>query len=261
MSASASELFQSRMQVLDLYKPTCVFLYMVSGAADENDATGAAIAASPSSYGYAFRRQCEIVERINDDTWKVAVKYDVQPEDWSPAEISFDSTGGTAHITQAVAQINAYALVGTPADLYGTIGYDGDKVNGCDVVTPVWKRTELWYFADADLLESAWFNATGKVNSDSFRGYAPGELLFEGVTGNKRSPQAPYALTFKFAASPNQTGLTVGGITGIDKDGWDLLDVFYGEVLDTPSHSKIKTPLQVTIQQVYETVAFSTLGI
>ena len=260
--AVASELFQSRMQVLDLYKPTCVFLYMVSGATDEVDATNAAIAAAPATYGSTFQRQCEILERINDDTWRIAVKYDVQPEDWSPAEIGFDSTGGTAHITQDIAQIGVYPAGAAP-DVKGAIGYDGDKVNGIDIVSPVWKYSELHYMSDADEAagESYWYDATGKVNSDSFRGYAPGELLFEGVTGNKRSPTAPYALTFKFSASPNQTGLVIGSITGIAKKGWEVLDVFYADLIDGTTNARIKVPKYVTVHQVYETVLFSTLGI
>lgn len=260
--AVVSELFQSRMQVTDVYKPTCTFLYMVSGASDEDDVNASVISVAPSTYGNAFLRQVEIIERINDDTWKVACRYDVQPEDWSPAEISFDSTGATAHISQAISTIHTYVAGGAPAaDLQGAIGYDGDRVNGVDIITPGWKRNEIWYFAAADLMESDWYNATGKVNSTDFRGYAAGELLFNGVSGNQRSPTAPYALTFSFSASPNQTGLTVGSITGISKKGWELLDIFYTNSVDGTSFSRIKVPYQVAVQKVYDEYDFTTLGI
>ena len=56
------------------------------------------------------------------------------------------------------------------------------------------------------------------------------ECLFLGAAGSKRGADDPSSLklrragweiTYRFAASPNRTGITVGEITGIAKKGWE----------------------------------------
>jgi hypothetical protein len=60
------------------------------------------------------------------------------------------------------------------------------------------------------------FALTGRVNNSAFKGFAAGECLFLGAAGTKRA-SGDWEITFRFAASPNVTGLTIGDITGIDK--------------------------------------------
>jgi len=47
-------------------------------------------------------------------------------------------------------------------------------------------------------------------------------VLFLGATGSERGegPDDDWEITFRFAANPNQTGLSVGSISGISKKGW-----------------------------------------
>ncbi len=54
--------------------------------------------------------------------------------------------------------------------------------------------------------KSTLFFLTACVNSDGFKGFAPGEVLFLGASGTQRG-QEDWEITFKFAASPNATGL------------------------------------------------------
>ncbi len=98
------------------------------------------------------------------------------------------------------------------------------------------------------------------VNSDNFEGYQPGEVLFMGASGQKRG-DTRWEVTFKFAASPNRTGIVAGSSSGIAKNGWDYLWVQYGEDVDNAVKVRIKKPVAVFIEEVYNSAPFSILGI
>ncbi len=98
------------------------------------------------------------------------------------------------------------------------------------------------------------------VNSIAWRGFAIGEVLFEGASGSKRN-QDDWELTFKFAASPNAGGLAIGDITGIVKRGWDYLWVRYADQVDSSAEALVKRPLAVYVEQVYKYTDFTNLGL
>ncbi len=85
-----------------------------------------------------------------------------------------------------------------------------------------------------------------------------GEVLFLGASGSKRGKE-DWEITFKFAASPNITGLTVGPITGIAKRGWDYLWVRYLD--DEDSFQIIRRPVAAYVERVYEFGNFADIGI
>ena len=69
-------------------------------------------------------------------------------------------------------------------------------------------------------------------------------------------------LTFKFSASPNVSGATVAGITGVSKLGWEYLWILRKDVPDTVAYwGLIPTPLAVVVNQMYPYVPFAGLGI
>jgi hypothetical protein len=70
-----------------------------------------------------------------------------------------------------------------------------------------------------------------------------------------------WEITFRFAASPNQTGLSVGSITGINKKGWEYLWVRYADAEDTGSGAIIKKPIAAYVERVYDDANFGALGI
>ncbi|MFN8730574.1 MAG: hypothetical protein ACK5Z4_12025, partial [Planctomyces sp.] len=111
--------------------------------------------------------------------------------------------------------------------------------------------------------KGAIFSCTGKTNAGSFRGFAAGEVLFLGATGSKRGdgPDDNWEITFRFAASPNQTGLSVGSITGISKKGWEYLWVRYADAEDSGSGAIIKKPIAAYVERVYDQANFGALGI
>lgn len=101
------------------------------------------------------------------------------------------------------------------------------------------------------------FNLTGKVNNASFKGLAAGECLFLGASGAKRGSD-DWEITFRFAGSPNRTGITVGGIS---KKGWEYLWVRYADVEDTASNTLVKRLVAAYVEKVYEEGNFAALGI
>ncbi len=96
------------------------------------------------------------------------------------------------------------------------------------------------------------------MNNAAFKGFAVGEVLFLGASGSQRGAD-DWEITYRFAASPNVTGLAVGPISGINKKGWEYLWVRYADAED--QNVLVKQPIAAYVEQVYELGNFSTLGI
>jgi len=104
------------------------------------------------------------------------------------------------------------------------------------------------------------FQLTGRVNTGAFKGFNAGEVLFLGASGSRRG-YGDWEITFRFAASPNVTNLTIGDITGINKKGWEYLWVRYADSEDTAAKALVKKPIAVYIERVYDDGNLSLLGI
>ena len=201
--------------------------------------------------------------------WDLEASY-VAPEvkPYSPpvtgsSSFSFDTSGGTQHITHALSHVHSYAPAGeTAPDYKGAIGVSENGVEGCDITVPVYAFSETHYLSDATVQahKAAYFSLTGKTNSAAFKGCAIGECLFLGARGSKRSG-GDWEITFSFAASPNKTDLTVGGITGIAKGGWDYLWVRYDDTVDSAAKKLVKEPIAVYVERVYDSGDLGGLGI
>lgn len=150
----------------------------------------------------------------------------------------------------------------------GTIGWDGQEVQGCDIITPVYNFAETHRLTDAVVTpayKATLFALTGKVNSDVFRGFQPGEALFLGASG-RRVTNNMWEIGYKFASQPNHSEdngnlITIGDITGIAKKGWEYLWVQYADDVDSTAKVMIRRPVAVYVEQVYYTTALAALGI
>ena len=249
------------------------FVYTLTGVADENSARILATNSTASTYGDLIRKSITL-EPVHVDTtdlaaciWEVTVQYGEQTEpEEGESSFSFDTGGGTQHITQSLGTVGRYAASGTAPDFGGAIGVTHDNVEGVDITIPVYNFSETHYLP-ASQVTSAYkgtlFNLTGKVNSGSFRGLAAGECLFLGASGSRRgtAPEDDWEITFKFAGSPNRSGITVGPISGISKKGWEYLWVRYADVEDAASNTLVKQPVAAYVEKVYEEGNFGALGI
>ena len=242
--------------------------YIVRGTADDLAARTAAQAASPATYD-TLPRQTIQIEPIGPQLWDVTVRYSQNASTGTstPSESSFtfETGGGTQHITQSLQTVQRRPAPGTTApDFGGAIGVTADGVEGVDITVPVYQFSETHYFTDAQVTASykgAIFSCTGKTNAGSFRGFAAGEVLFLGARGSKRGVNGDWEITYSFAASPNVVNGTIGGFTGINKDGWDYLWFLFEDKEDPNAEKVVRRPRAAYVEQIYRRGNFSGLGI
>jgi len=266
---TVTEKFESRKSTKG-DNPSAELVYTVRGTNDDLAARAQAETTSPATYD-AMPRQTVSVEPVGDELWEAVVRYGKNQAGSLPEPgdsiFSFDTGGGTQHITQSKDTVSTHAASGTTApDFQGAIGVTADGVEGVDITVPVYQFSETHYFPNSAVTgayKGALFSLTGKVNTGTFRGFAAGEVLFLGATGSKRGtgPDDDWEITFRFAASPNATGLSVGPINGISKKGWEYLWVRYADQEDTGSHAIVKRPVAAYVERVYDDGGFTALGI
>jgi len=249
--------------------------YLVFGAENEDAALAAARtkAASHTVTGMVLD-SIEVMERINGDTWKVKAVYEDEDngedDDGSEGEeettsFAFDTGGGTMHRNQSI-QTRAKFPSDAP-DFGGAIEVDNEgNVNGVDVTMPVLNFTETHTMAGSRVTTSykkTLAALTGTVNKSTFRGFASGEVLFLGASGQKRSkkPSAPWEITFRFAVSPNEASVKVGDLKVSNKFGWDYLWVRYADKVTENKKNVVKKPVAAYIEQVYPAGDFGNLGL
>jgi hypothetical protein len=249
------------------------FVYILRGVADEDSARVLAGSSTPATYGGLIRKTISLdpvhIDTANVDgcLWDVTVQFGrAEPAEAGESTFSFDTGGGTQHITQSLSTIGKYAASGTAPDFKGAIGVTHDNVEGVDITVPVYNFSETHYLPASQVTtayKGALFALTGKVNNAAFRGLAAGECLFLGASGSRRGtdPDDDWEINFKFAGSPNRTNIAVGPITVASKKGWEYLWVRYADAEDPASNTLVKQPVAAYVEKVYEDGSFSSLGI
>ncbi|MFN9916689.1 MAG: hypothetical protein ACK53L_29135, partial [Pirellulaceae bacterium] len=251
--ATIIERYDSREATEGIESPSVDLIYMVQGTEDDAAVRALVEATIPALYaGLVF--QTYHIAHQGGGVWEVSARYGKkEPKDTGDSSFSFDTGGGTTHVTQSLATIGSYAPPGrTAPNFQGAIGVTTDSVEGTDITVPIYNFTETHYIPIA-LVTGAYkatlFFLTGKVNAGAFKGFAPGEVLFLGASGSQRGEE-DWEITFRFAASPNVTGLAVGPITGIAKRGWEYLWVRYADAED--QHVLVKQPIAAYVEKVYD---------
>lgn len=221
-------------------------------------------------------RQNVHVEPIGPGLWDIVIRCNPNSSEKRTPEpppvvgdssYSFDTTGGTQHVSQSLATVAIYPRTGLAVapDYQGGIGVTDSGVEGTDIVVRQLAYQEEHQIAVATVaggLVAIIHSLTGTVNNAPFKGFAAGELLFLGASGSRRSTEDFWTITFKFAASRNVTSLAVGPtITVAAKKGWEYLWVGREETEDTGASMLVKRPLAAYVEKVYELADFSALGI
>jgi len=270
--------------------------YKVFGTADDTELhTAINTQISNSGYGWQYPGVSDAklwveqysVAYLGDNAWQVTINYEkagAEPSTNDPLKRSrsFDTTGGTQHIVQAVdgtvtfGSGNNVTVVTTSGEtkfppsaapsMSGAINVDDNGVNGVDIVVPQLQWQEQ-YDVPNSYVTNGYIRGvaamTGTVNNASFRGFAAGEILFSGCSGSQewddQKGRGPWSLTYRFVASPNVTNQTIGTISSINKRGHDYLWVKYETA--TSTNDIIKKPKYVYVDKVYRDGDFSQLGI
>lgn len=255
--------------------------YIVRGTTDEAAVKTAVEGIAPADVNGLLYDHAE-ADELSDGLWEgiaYYVPYQSKPPETGQDVFSFDTSGGTTHITQSKSTPHAYAASGTAPEFSGTIGATKDNVEGVDIVVPVFSFAITIYLSndevDGDYI-NALYNLTGQTNDDTYTitvGAVDGvggvtlefnecELLFKGATGSKRG-LGDWEINFKFDASPSVTGLTIGTLAGIDKKGWEYLWVAYqpGPVGTGANKLLVQQPQFAYVERVYDAGDYTVLGI
>lgn len=255
-------------------------MYTIRGTADDGEALVSLKATAPTNFR-GLVRQPPSVEPVYVDTttpdasiWTGTARYaprQYQTPETGDSSFSFDTGGGTQHITQSIATVARYPEPANPGDpvapdFKGAIGVTHDSVEGVDITVPVYNFSETHYLPASQVTseyKGALFGLTGRVNVGAFRGLAAGECLFLGASGSRRGtdPDDDWEISFRFAASPNRADFAIGDITGISKKGWEYLWVRYADAEDETAKAIVKRAVAAYVEKVYETGDFAGLGI
>jgi len=239
--------------------------YWVTGETDETVVLSTLTAALPIALGGLTRTNIRI-EPISDGAWDAEITYNLvsnaptaQP---GQPTFSFDTGGGTQHITQSLLTVSSTPAPGlTAPDFKGAIGVTKDSIEGVDIVVPVYQFTET-HVLKPELVDDTYkrllMTTTGRFNTDNFAGFLAGEVLFLGASGTQRG-DGDWEITFRFAASENADSLQVGDITVVSKFGWDYLWTRYEEAVDAASNTIVKRPVAAYVERVYNGATFANL--
>jgi len=277
MATSFTEKYDSRTITTgsDGAAESAEFVYILRGVSGESDARVLATNSTAAAYGALQRRQIEVkpihIDTTNADAciWDVTVQYGQrdprdEPEPGDPPVYSFDTTGGTQHITHSKGTIHAVAAKGFAPNFGRAIGVTQNSVEGVDITVPVFNFSETHYRSPevtTNAYRHAVFLLTGKVNSSPFKGFAAGEVLFLGASGSMRAGEN-WEINYRFAAMPNAVNLQIGDeITIPSKKGWDYLWVYYGDHVDENAKMLVQRPVAAYVVEVYDYADFSPLGI
>jgi len=174
--------------------------------------------------------------------------------------VSFSTTGATTHLNQSLLTRGIYAAPGAVAPVYhGAIGVSDSGVAGVDITVPAFEfsvRKKFEYVSTAYLL--AMVSMTGRTNSGPWSIFGSGEALFLGGEGGEDENNW-VDVTYHFAARPNESSMSLGGITGISKEGWDYLWVKHGEKV--VGDRVLQIPEAAYVEKVYPSGNFNVLGI
>jgi len=257
-------------------------VYVLTGTSSDLTAQAVLLSSTAESYG-DFIRQTPIdmtavfVDTATDDgIWECTVRY-VKKENATASEIgsqtvAYDTTGGTQHVTQSLQTVGKYPS-GTAPDYQGAVGVNRQggslSVEGVDVGVATFHFTVTRVFAAGEqpsmgVIHSLTYKTNGAEFTvvDTQRGdsitLAAGECLFlgAGAAGGIRS-DGGVEIAFHFDALPNKTGLSVGGIGGIDKKGFEYLWAAYEE--KESGTRLVKQPFAAYVEKVYEEGDFAAL--
>ena len=205
---------------------SCEIEYLVLCPDSKMDAIKAVIEESDRTYEGLARTEIRF-DGWENDSARLSVIYAKEdasfPSDESSCQMDFDCSGGTRHVTQAIEQIRVFkdGNSGTfEDDANGMIGWNGKtgqeaEFAGVDVPCADMRITFKKPMAYSTLTSTAYMKKlgrlTGRVNSSTFKGWEPGELMFLGANFTAKRGEEDLIVSFNFRAMPNEDDAKVAG--------------------------------------------------
>jgi hypothetical protein len=298
VSFTLRELFVGRAGDDQSYEVHYLMLGTRGNADDQNDANAKAFALANTPATWAgvtatLQRQNDqirtqpIVGREWD--WGLVVRYakpSYSPFNTGDSAFSFDTSGGSQRVTQAIETIGRHVATGfSVRDYKGAIGVNKDGTpEGVDIPAGGFAFTKTKFVSSATMnstYASLLRTLSGMVNSTPVTvaidpnnpgvtiTFAAGELLYDYTDGGKRKNQGDWEITFHCRASANKTGIQIPAtgtaiISGITKDGWDYLWVKYEATSATDGAGGsfcFDAPKQANVERVIARADLTVLNI
>ena len=213
------------------------------------------------------------IKTLGPGLWDATVTYRVyQYNEQNLVEAQFSTAGGTERL---------YCGYGTTVCLNcdtgqtgisegGAIGVKDDgSVEGVDVKWPSfsWSQTQNYSLATVNTnFKKMLAMYTNCVNSDTFRGYDPGEVMFDGVSGSLQTrynkvtnaPTQYWKLTFSFSVKRNRQEQF--GSAEFLRIGWEHRWMKWRKVVGANGKT-VNTPDTVFCEQIYPEMPLNNLPI
>lgn len=249
--------------------------YLVIGVEDEFAARDLVLATSPGVYEECTRKSVELEKREETALYfRVSYTHTGTEKNEKPEpEVSFDLSQSNVTLKRAYSQ-KSYGSEAPDAGLaIGWNGKSGDQceIAGVEISTSVIRKSYTVPMKYKELTvswEKKIARLFGKVNSSSWKGYEPGEVLFLGCTfSGVDSRKTIFNVTFNFGISFNERNVEIGTDSKgkqirIDKYGWqyvwDIVKSQYAESQNIPPAIKI---MGVYVSSVYKAADLNALGI
>src|SRR5262245_59942410 len=140
------EKFDSREATVGIDSPSVDLQFLVLGTKDDGEVRAIVEGTIPAVYGGLFFQNYHITHQ-GGGIWEASVRYGKkEPKEPGQSSFSFDTGGGTTHITQSLQTVSAYAPPGEdPPDCQGVVGVNNDSVEGTDITIPVYNFKETHY--------------------------------------------------------------------------------------------------------------------
>lgn len=241
-------------------------LFFVVGTWNEEVVEALCEAELPPTFKGMFLQKYD-VEPQGGGYWYVEASYGVKEP--KASVYSFETTTQTTHVTVSKETMASGSVRGDEEeapDYGGAIGVAEDKVNGTDILVPTFAFTETHYIP-AELITGAYkvllFQLTAQTNELSWKGFAPGEVLFLGAQGSLKDKE-DWEISFKFACSPNLEDLPIPGEEEEVipfKQGWWYLWYSFAQKKDPDAPKVVVTPDFWYLERLYDPGDLSQLGI
>jgi hypothetical protein len=237
----------------------------------------------PPNLGPAMLAKIRIGSRLGLTAWNVEATYSTKRKDpinkdavegesdpvADDEEIDYGIGTESRNIKKSLATVGYPAFFGPEPDEGGLIGVDKDGVQGVDINYGLVSFAITKQFQRQDItpeLREAWEELSDPqhINDDTFRGYAAGEVRFDGISNCKVSggPTHLIPVTFAFSRRKNLTDVDMGNSIVIPEvKGWQVIDPRFKEKEDTANDKMMRETLRVYVHDVLPEGDFSRLGI
>lgn len=166
--------------------------------------------------------------------------------------LTFNTSGGTQHVNFSLATMGYGSGAVNRSNAIGKNA--AGEITGVDIDVAEFAFTidRALTAAQVDALIPFMRDVTDNVNLYPMFGADPGEIRFRGASGLRAGSGSRVAFNFLF--SENKTQITIAGVSGVNKNGHEYLEVEYTPRKDTPS------VLAVYVHQVYYLADLRGLG-